>query len=66
MTNVFLCSSSNFYIFNTKWDQLTASVTRAVHIIFIDLMVSVWVLSAEKSWKMKSEFALPNFIILNT
>lgn len=66
MTKLFLCSSSNFYIFNTKWDQLTASVTTAMHIIFIDLVVSVSVLSAEKGWKMGSEFARPNFIMSNT
>lgn len=49
MTKVFLCSSSNFYILNTKWNELIASVTIAVHIIFIDVMVNLCELSAEKS-----------------
>ena len=50
MTKVFLYSSSNFYIFNTKWHQLTAFVTIAVRAIFIDLMVNVYYLwkGAEK------------------
>lgn len=48
MTKAFLCSS-DFYLFNTKRNQLTALGTIAVYIIFIDLMVNLCVLSAEKS-----------------
>lgn len=48
MTKAFLCSS-DFYLFNTKWNQLTALGTIAVYIIFIDLMVHLCVLSVEKS-----------------
>lgn len=49
MTKVFLYSSSNFYILNTKWNQLTALVTTAMYIIFIDVMVNLCILSAPKS-----------------
>lgn len=62
MTKAFLCSS-DFYLFNTKRNQLTALGTIAVYIIFIDLMVNLCVLSAEKSWKIKPEFTIPHFII---
>ena len=62
MTKAFLCSS-DFYLFNTKRNQLTALGTIAVYIIFIDLMVNLCVLSAEESWKIKPEFTIPHFII---
>lgn len=47
MTKSFLHPSLNVYICNTEWNQLTALITIAVFIFFIDLMVSLCVLSAK-------------------
>lgn len=49
VTMVFLYLFSHFCNLNTKWNQLTALVTIAVYITFIDVMVSFCILSAEKS-----------------
>ena len=47
MTKAFLCSS-DFYLFNTKRNQLTALGTIDEYIIFIDLMVNVCVIFREE------------------
>ena len=62
MTKAFLCSS-DFYLFNTKRNQLTALGTIAVYIIFIDLMVNLCVLSAEK--KDKTRIYYSSFYYIN-
>ena len=64
MTKVFLCLFKFLYL-QHKMGSINCfgHGSYAYHFYWLD---GKCVLSSEKSWKMKSEFALPDFIILNT